>query len=118
MEVSGLAKIRLEWLAENESEHLHELLQTNQLHQLEKVLDQTNLQAAYVIRKARQGGMTEREAYQYAIEAVVAPGDGRANMEDPARKPLPLKEKMEIYRRLIARAEAQQRAQSLKNRQT
>ena len=48
---------------------------------------------------------TDREAYQYAIEAVVAPGDGRANMEDPSAKPLPLKEKIEIYRRLMLRDE-------------
>jgi hypothetical protein len=77
---------------------------------LEKAWDQALLQAAYVIRKARQGGMTEAEAQMYALETVVAPGDGRANMEDPAPKPLPHKELMEIYRRLMVRDEAQERA--------
>jgi hypothetical protein len=111
MDVSGSAKIRLEWLAENEPEYLHELLQTNQLHKLEKALDDALLRAAMVIHRNRQRGMNYREAHM-AVETVLAPADGRANMEDPAPKPLPEREKQEIYRRLQARDEAQQSAQA------
>ena len=94
MEVSGLAKARREWLAENEPEYLHERLQTNQIHKLEKALDQA------VASRLR-----------YALESVIAGGrqgeDGRS-----APKPLPEKEKMEIYSRLMLRDEAQQRART------
>ena len=55
MEVSGYAKMYLEWLAENEPEYLRHLLQNHQLNKLEQQIDQKLAQAALVVDQAKKG---------------------------------------------------------------
>ena len=111
MDVSGLAKVRLEWLAENEPEYLRELLQTNQMDKLDKDLDQALLRAAFLIRKARQGGMTEIESRCTHWRAWWRWGQRRTwKIRRP--NPLPASEREEIYCRVLAREKAQERART------
>ena len=56
MEVSGYAKMYLEWLAENEPEYLRYLLENHQLNKLEHQIDQKLAQAALVIDQQQKGG--------------------------------------------------------------
>ena len=44
-----------------------------------------------------------QEAEEVAVYEILARGDGRANMEDPAPKPLSNQEKDQIYQKLEAR---------------
>jgi hypothetical protein len=58
MEVSGYAKMYLEWLGEKEPEYLRSLLQNHQLNKLEHQIDQKLAQAALVIDREMKGGMS------------------------------------------------------------
>jgi hypothetical protein len=59
-------------------------------------------QAALVIDQQMKGEMSYQEAEEVAVYEILARGDGRANMEDPAPEPLSYQEKEQIYRKLEA----------------
>ena len=72
-------------------------------------------QAALVIDQQMKGEMSYQEAEEVAVYEILARGDGRANTEDPAPKPLSFEEKERICRRLEARESAHLRVVQAKS---
>lgn len=91
------ARVHLEWMFENQPQ----LVQ--QLHKSSKLLPHLEKKEAQALRlvdrlKAERG-MDEDEAFQVAMESVLAPADGPAMGDNPPA-PLPLHEQARVWKAL------------------
>ena len=87
-------RIHLEWMFENQPELVMGLHRQGKLRDHLDVQYQAALRL--VDRMKAEAGMSEVEAFQVAVESVLAPGDGPAMMQDPAPEPVPLEEQERI----------------------
>jgi len=79
-------RVHLEWMFENQPELVRELHRSGKLR---LHLDQKNQQALCLVDQLkRERGMTEDEAFEIAMSAVLAPSDGPA-MSDNLPEPVP-----------------------------
>jgi hypothetical protein len=92
-------RVHLEWMFENQPQLLRALHHQNQLRQH---LDQKHQQALRLVdRLKEERGLSEDEAFEVAINSVLAPPDGPAFQDNPP-SPLPLKEQQAVYQSLEA----------------
>jgi hypothetical protein len=90
------ARVHLEWMFERQPELVRQLHQQGKLREHLEEKYQQGLRM--VDRLKSQGGMSEEEAFQAAMEAVLAPPREEIPDEDP--EPVPLKEQEQILRSL------------------
>lgn len=96
MTLDSRDRIHLEWLFENKPAFVRSL----SAKKLYDLLDRKILQAYRLVEKLKeQRSMTENEAFEIAVDSILAPSDGPATGDNPP-EPLPLKEQEEIYRKL------------------
>jgi hypothetical protein len=91
-------RVHLEWMFENQPELVRQLHHQGKLRQH---LENQNQAALRLVDKLKsEAGMTEEEAFQAAMESVLAPADGPAMTQDPAPEPVPLREQEQVLRAL------------------
>ena len=96
-DLDSRGRVHLEWMFENRPEFLRELSRSGKLRQH---LDEKNQQALRLVDILKQErGMTEHEAFEIAMSAVLAPPDGPAMSENPP-EPVPRSEQEAIFRAL------------------
>ena len=96
-ELDSQHRIHLEWMFENQPGLVREL---HEQYKLREHLDAKLLQALRVADTMKQQrGFSEDEAFEVAMQSILAPADGPAMGDDPP-DPVPWREQEEIYNRL------------------
>lgn len=96
-ELDSRARVHLEWMFENQPELVRDL---NRQGKLGEHLERKQQEALRLVDRLKsEGGLNEEEAFQVAMESVLAPADGPAMQED-APDPVPWEEQEKIYRGL------------------
>ena len=91
-------RIHLEWMFENQPELVRELLQSNKL---KEHLDEKEQRALRMVSQLKEKhGLSEEEARDHAIHALLAPPEGRAILEDQPPKPLDWRQREAVYKKL------------------
>jgi len=85
--------VHLNWMFENQPDFVREL---HESHQLPDHLDQKMQQALALVDQLKlEQGMSESEAFEVTVEAILAPADGPANSDNPP-EPMELVEQKQI----------------------
>lgn len=91
-------RVHLEWMFENQPELV---LQLHQQDRLGQHLDQKYQQGLALVDRLKGEGLGEEEAFQVALETVLAPSDGPALSDNPPQ-PLPLSQQRQVRNRLLS----------------
>lgn len=90
-------RVHLEWMFENQPSLVLQLHRQNRLRQH---LEQKNQQALRLVHQLKQErGLNEDEAFDVALNSLLAPPDGPAMSDNPP-PPLPLNQQELVYRSL------------------
>ena len=90
-------RVHLEWMFENQPELVRDLQRQGKLREH---LDRKHQQALRLVDKLKEEqGLGEEEAFELAVQSVLAPADGPAMSENPP-DPVPWKEQEAVYRKL------------------
>lgn len=91
-------RVHLEWMFENQPEFVRQLHEDGKLREH---LDRKNQQALRLVDTlGRERGLSEDEAFEIAMQTILAPADGPATMDDPEPEPVPWQEQEAILRAL------------------
>ena len=91
------SRVHLEWMFENQPDLVRRLSQSNQLRPHLEAKNQQALRRVDQLKEQRS--LPEDEAFQVAMEEILAPADGPATSDQPP-SPLPYQEQQQIYRKL------------------
>src|SRR3990167_9360194 len=102
MFLDPLTKARLEWLMDNEPELILNLARSNDLSQLEVILEAKVVEAVRYAEKLQAEGWERQEALDQSSQLILTPPDGRDISDNPP-KPMSEDQRKAVYRRLQAR---------------
>lgn len=91
-------RVHLEWMFENQPYLVRQLWRQNKLKDYLDEKEQAALKL--VMRLKEKQGLSEDEAFEVAMNRILAPPDGPAISEDPGPKALNLSERKAVYRHL------------------
>jgi hypothetical protein len=100
---------------ENQPDLVREYLDSNNLAELEKLLDRKVQSALSLVLRLKKDGLSEDEAFQAAAEAILAPSDGPAFSDNPP-DPLPYEDQRKVYARLEARELGNRKAEERRSK--
>jgi hypothetical protein len=91
-------RVHLEWMFENQPTLVLELMRKNKLKDL---LDRKEQQALKLVMQLKEKqGLTEHEAFEVAVEKILAPADGPAIMSEEPPKALDSNQQAAVYKYL------------------